>query len=167
MTRCLNERALVRVYFKDGTAAEHSHLRWCADCAEAYDRLVDDLEAIHETLASVSPAPLAAAHAVPWRRAWVPLAALALAVIAIVVGVLWRQPPAPIQVAAETRSVSAFGRDIASALFPGAGIDTVAEFGSDAPYLYAALEAGRPCSEDAFVNGECSDQVSALMFGAD
>ncbi len=166
MNRCLSERALVRVYFNEASADEHAHLRLCADCAESYDRLVDDLDAIHETLATVPPPKAADTRLAPWRWGWL-AAAFSVAAVAVVVSVVWLREPAPVQLAAGTRSVSAFATDVSTALFAGADSDDVAEIGEDAPYLHAALEAGQPCTENAFFNGECSDQVSALLIETD
>src|ERR1019366_2231917 len=46
MNRCLSERALLRAHMAEATGAEHAHLRLCADCAERFDALVEDLHAI-------------------------------------------------------------------------------------------------------------------------
>lgn len=166
MTRCLNERAMIRLYFKEGTAGEHAHLRSCADCAEAYDRLAEDLEALHATLTHLPPPQAAAAGLAVWRRPWIP-AAVALLGIAIFAGVMWHRPRVPLQVATETRSVTAFASDIATALFSAPGVYEVPDLNRSMPYLEAAFDVGQPCTGEAFFNGECSDQVSALWIATD
>jgi hypothetical protein len=163
MTRCLNERALVRLYFKEGTADEHSHLRLCADCAETYDRLVHDLEAIHHILADTPPRTAAAGRLAPWRWVLLPAAAVSVAMIAIVISIGWLRQPASVQLAAGNRNLSAFADDVSSAVFAGVGSDDAIDIRADAPDLRVALADGWPCTRDAFFNGECSDQVSALL----
>ena len=55
MKRCLNERALVRLYLHEGTATQQFHLRTCADCAERYEQLVGDLDTIGQVLKAPPP----------------------------------------------------------------------------------------------------------------
>ena len=55
MKRCLSERALVRLYLREGTATQQFHLRMCADCAERYEQLVGDLDTISQVLEAPPP----------------------------------------------------------------------------------------------------------------
>ena len=90
MNRCLNERALLRMYTHESTAAERSHLRLCADCAERYDLFTEELEAIGHVLQS--PPRLAIEPRRLWsiQMPWVPATAGCLALLALVLGVAWR-----------------------------------------------------------------------------
>jgi hypothetical protein len=170
MKRCLSERALLRVYSRDGTAAEREHLQLCPDCAERYDALAEDLSLLQRTLEE--PEPAAAGHHVsfPFRLGWVPVAAAAAALLALIVGVQWlRQPMSgTVQVASRSSNVSAFAADVSAALFANNDArTTVALASNDAPYLQAALDAGSPCTRDRYLNGECDDQLSALILESD
>jgi hypothetical protein len=166
MKRCLSERAMLRVHTREGTAAEHEHLRLCADCAERYDKLVQDLEMLHHVLEAPPPvhAPSRGGLALPLR--WAPLALAALALLALAGSVVWLQRPAPVQIASRAPAVSAFAADVSAALFANNSptTTTTALVTNDAPYLQAALDAGSPCTRDRYFNGECDDQLSALLF---
>ena len=169
MKRCLTERALLRVHSRDGSAAEREHLQLCPNCAERYDALAEDLRLLQRTLEE--PEPAAAVHHVsfPFRLGWVPVAAAAAALLALVVGVRWlRQPMSgPLQVASRSSNVAAFAADVSTALFANNDATTVALASNDAPYLQAALNAGSPCTRDRYFNGECDDQLSALILESD
>jgi hypothetical protein len=94
MKRCLSERTLLRVHGSDGTVAEREHLRFCADCAERYDRFEEDLDSLRRIL---DTPPLAASvrHTHAARIRWMPIAATAAALVAVLVGVrAFRQPGA-------------------------------------------------------------------------
>jgi len=165
MKRCLSERALLQVHNREGTAVQQEHLRLCADCVERYDQLVEDLEALHGVLQAAPPA-VEVRRAVPFSIGWVPVAAAAVALLAIVGGVrLLRAPTAPpVQVASRGTAVSAFAADVSAALFAdGAPTTTGALATTDAPYLQAALDSGSLCTRDRYFGGECDDQLSALI----
>jgi len=168
MKRCLSERALLQVHSRDGTAVQREHLRLCADCAERYDQLVEDLEVLHNVLDAAPPA-VEVRRAVPFRVGWVPVPAAAVALLAGVVGVLLLRGPAtpPVQVASRSTAVSAFAADVSAALFEDGATTPSAFTTTDAPYLQAALNAGSPCTRDRYFSGECDDQLSALLFEGD
>jgi len=170
MKRCLSERALFRVRSQDGTAAEREHLQVCPDCAQRYDALDEDLSLLQRVLEEREPAA-AVQHLSPrLRLGWMTLAAAAAAVLALVVSVpLLHQPtPAPVQTAVRHSSVSAFAADVSAALFANNDATTaVALATTDAPYLQAALDAGAPCTRERYFNGECDDQLSALILDSD
>jgi hypothetical protein len=165
MKECLNERTLLQLHTRDGTTAERQHLRLCADCAERYDKLAEDLDTLRHILAA--PPPLrAAARANPLRAGWIPVAAAAVALLAVLVGVPWlhQKAPAPTQVAAPGAAVAAFAADVSAALFADSEPTlTVALATTDTSYLQAALDVG-PCTRDRYLNGGCDDQLSALLF---
>jgi len=164
MTRCLNESALLRLHMRESVAAERSHLRLCADCAERYERLVEDLETIGRVLEAAPPA-LERREARAWRAGWLPVAAAACAAVLVVVaGGVWRRGPAP--VAARAGNMSAFADDLSAALFASADPSALLPLAADAPYVTAALQAGQPCTQERFFTGECNDQVSALLIEA-
>ncbi len=162
MNRCLSERAMLRVYLEEGTAAERSHLRLCAACAQSYDAFVDDLQVIGDVLANTPPPPRAASRAPGVHFGWVPATVMA-ALLAVVASVVLLHRSAPEQIAARSPNVSAFAADVSAALFasPGAGDILPADF--ETSYLDAALEAGVACTQERYFNGECADQLSALF----
>ena len=161
MNRCPNEYALVRIYTHEGTAAEQSHLRFCADCAERYDLLVEDLATIGQALDAPPAAELR--ERAPWRMRWVPAAAACVALLAVAFGLARLREPSRMQVASRTASSSAFAADLSAALFASSEVDALPQLAAETPYLEAALDAGRPCTQDGFLSGECSDQLSALL----
>jgi len=168
MKPCLSERALLRVHSRDGTAAEREHLQLCPECAERYDALAEDLHLLRRTLEEPEPAtPQLASR--PLGLGWVPLA-VAAALFALVASVPWlRHPiPAPLEVASRSSNVSAFAADVSAAVFAdNDATTTVALASNDAPYLQAALDAGSPCTGDRYFDGECDDQLSALLLESD
>lgn len=163
MKPCLNEQTLLQLYAGDGSAAERQHLRLCADCAEHYDSLAEDLDTLRHILAAPPPRR-ALRHANP--VSWLPVAAAAVALLAVLVGIprLRRQASAPAENAAAGASVAAFAADVSAALFAdGAPPVTVALATTDTSYLQAALDSG-PCTRDRYLDGVCDDQLSALLF---
>ena len=162
MNRCLGERALLALHFTAGNARAHAHLRLCADCAERYEALVDDLEVIGTSLAGPPPARMRR-HALPLRPRVLAAAALGT-VLAFAIGITAVRRPAPPQSATRSNTLSAFAADVSEALFPNAGVSDLPQLASDAPYLRAALEVEWPCTQDRFLDGECGDQLSALLF---
>ncbi len=60
--------------------------------------------------------------------------------------------------------MSAFAADVSEAVFATAGAGDVVQLAQETPYVRAALEADWPCTQDQFLGGECTDQLSALLF---
>jgi len=161
MNRCLNERALVRMLSREETAAERCHVRLCADCAERYDELVEDLDKIGQTLVAVPPGVVRRMPMV--RVPWLPAAIACATVLAVVLDVAWVRRSSPLRLATRTSNIAAFTSDLSDALFATSDGNIVAQLPGDTPYLDAALEAGRPCSSEQFLAGECNDEVSAWL----
>ena len=161
MNRCLTERGLVRVYTREETAAERCHLQLCADCTERYDRLVSDLQTISHTLVATPPLSEARPASALWRAQWMPAALACATVLAVVLDVAWVRRSSPVLLTPRTTDVSVFASDLSDALFADA--NSVSQLSGDAPYLDSALEAGRPCSREQFLSGECNDPFSALV----
>jgi hypothetical protein len=167
MNRCLKERALLRVSMHEGTAAEQAHLRFCADCAEHYDLLLEDLEAIARALETPPPRVFHIRNVSPRRGQWM-AAAIAVAVLAVLIlDIAWLQRSSPVQVAAHTSSASSFAADLSAALFPTTDTSGMLQLAAEAPYLEAALEIGQPCTQDRFFTGECNDQLSPVLVEGD
>jgi hypothetical protein len=163
MNRCLGERALLRNYLHEGTAAEQSHLRQCADCAERYELLTEDLETIDQAL---DAPPLAAEPRRAWPLRWVPAAAVGMAVVALLLGVAWLRRPAP--VAAHPTGLAVFVADVSDALFATGEANALPQIAAaETSYLDAALDAGHPCTRERFLAGDCSDQLSALLIDSE
>jgi len=160
MNRCLSERALLRISTEGGSAAEHSHLQLCADCAERYDALAEDLALIGGALQAPPPREISSPSA--WRVTWIPAAA-SIAVIAAMVSLLWWREPSPARVATPLAAGSTFATDLSAALFATSRTNAPTQLASDAPYLEAALDEGQPCTRDRFLAGQCSDELSALL----
>ena len=163
MNRCLSERSLVELYSGDGTWAERAHLRLCADCAERYDVVIDDLKAISDILAQAPSLVPARSRVAMVFVGWLPAAVAAAMLFAVGLAVTRRLTPTPVQMTARPGNVSAFADDVSAALF--ASNDTSSLQGAFAvPYLEVALEAGLPCTQERFYDGRCDDQVAALVF---
>jgi hypothetical protein len=167
MNRCLRERALLSVFAGEGTAAQHTHLRLCADCAERYDGLIDDLEAIGDGLRHTPPAARALSDVPGAFLRGLPFAAAAGVLLVVGLTVTQLLAPTPAPVASRSANVPAFAADVSAALFASGDDSNTVQIASDAPYLQAALEAGLPCTQDDFFNGECDDQVAAIAFESD
>ena len=160
MKRCLDERALVRVSMHEGTGSDHLHLRLCADCSARYDLLLEDLERIVGVLETDPPPSASAARQrTMWQVQWLSAATACLVLVVLALDVAWVRRSAPVQVAAQTSSVSAFAADLSAALFTTTDASTEEV---EAQYLEAALDAGQPCSQSRFLAGERNDQLSAF-----
>jgi hypothetical protein len=161
MKRCLSERALVRLYLHEGTAAQQVHLRMCADCAERYEQLIGDLGTIGQVLEAP---PVGEIGRVPiWRLRWVPAAIACAVLVVVVLDAAWLRRSSPVEVALRTSDVSAFATDLSDALFGTNDASVLPVAGVEAPYLEAALEVGRPCTRERLLTGECSDEVFAFL----
>lgn len=166
MNRCLKERALLNISAGEGTAAQHAHLRVCADCAERYEAFTDDLKIIGDVLVQTPPTGIAVSRVPAALVRWVPLAAAAAVLLAVGLTVTRLYAPTLVQVAARSGNVPAFAADVSAAVF-ASDDDATMQMASDAPYLRAALEAGLPCPQVGVFEGECDDQISALAFESD
>jgi hypothetical protein len=162
MNQCLNERSMVRILTHDGTAVERWHLRLCADCAERYDELEEDLQTIGAVL-EAPPVAEVRHRLLSWRMRWLAAATAGVAVAALALSVIWLRPQTPTQLALRSGSVTAFADDVSTALFATTDADAAPRFSEEAPYLEAALEAGWPCTQARFLTGDCNDQLSALL----
>ena len=166
MNQCLSERVLLQIYMREGLDAQRSHLRLCADCAERYDHLTEDLETIGQVLEA--PPLHSKVREVPsWRQGWIPAAATCMALIVLALGITRLRQPPPVHVAQRPGSFSAFAKDLSTALFATADVTVVAPLVQEASYreasyLVVALEAGQPCTQESFFSGECNDQLSAF-----
>jgi hypothetical protein len=167
MNRCLNERALLRISMDESTAAEQTHLRFCADCAEHYDLLLEDLETIGRALEVPPPRALHNRDVLPHRLRWMTTAIAIAALAVLVLDITWLRRSSPVQVAAHTSSVASFAADLSAALFPTTDTSTTFQLAAEAPYLEAALEMGQPCTQDRFFTGECDDQLSPVLVEGD
>lgn len=167
MSGCLRERALIKLHLGDASGRDRAHLGGCAECQARYQRLLADLQAIHQVLKAPPPRLVEArAWSHPWR-ALVPASVMATAVLAVIVGVLGlRQLRGP-EAAGPNGTVSSLAADVSAAVFNEAGSDDAVELAFEAPYLHNALGSGWPCTGDAFLNGECNDQLSALFDDTD
>jgi len=170
MRQCMSERALLRFHSRDGRATEREHLRLCADCAERYDQLVEDLSTLHLALEAPQPAVAAVRRFAPFSVRWASIAtAAAMLAAAILVSVAGRHPPVvPVQVASRSTAVSAFAADVSAAVFADSGSASTAALPTlETSYLQAALDVGTPCTRAQYFSGECYEQLSALLSESD
>ncbi|HEX7406792.1 MAG TPA: hypothetical protein VF515_03970 [Candidatus Binatia bacterium] len=165
MNRCLSEPALLRACQKEATGVEHAHLRLCADCAERYDALVDDLHAIDAILTKTPPPTLLTSRLPRWRMGWAPVAAFVV-LLAAIVSVISLRRPTPLPMTSRSTNVSGFAADVSAALFASADAGDFPQVESEPADLGVALEAGWACTQDRYFNGECNDQLSVLLFEA-
>jgi hypothetical protein len=162
MKRCLSERALVRLYLRESTATQQSHLRMCADCAERYQQLFADLDTIGQVLAAPPVAEIGRAPL--WGLRWMPAAiACGAVLVVLVLDAAWLRRSSPVEVAERASSASAFATDLSDALFGPSDASGIPAVAAETPYLEAALEAGQPCTRDRLLAGECIDEVSAFL----
>jgi hypothetical protein len=162
MRRCLSERALVRLYLREGTATQQFHVRMCADCAERYEELIGDLDAIGQVLKAPPPAG-EIERVSSWRLGWMPAAIACAVLVVLVLDAAWLRHSSPVELAVRTSNVSAFATDLSDALFGPSDTSAIPAAAIEAPYLEAALEAGQPCTRERLLNGECNDEVSAFL----
>jgi len=159
MNRCLNDGALWQMYTDEGTAAQHLHVEHCAECTRRYSQLVEELQTIGQALAIP---PLVEAHSSRWAAPWLSLTTVGAGVTALLLGVLLLRPAAPTPATARSANVATFAADLSTALF-APDSEAVSPTRSEALYVEAALDAGQPCGGERFLDGECDDQLSALV----
>lgn len=162
MNRCLNERALLAIYTHEGTVAEQSHVRRCADCAERYELLVQDLKTIGQVLEAPPPA-WQGRRVLAWQLPWIPVAIASAAILVVALDIAWVRLSSPAQVALNVNDVATFTGDLSNALFETGDANPGPQMVAEVSYLDAALDAGHPCTPDRFLTGDCDDQLSALM----
>ena len=81
MTRCLSTKALLRLYAGDGREEQRLHVDTCDVCSRRYQRVSRELETVNRVLLETEePVRTVAAR----RRVWVPVSAMATALIALV-----------------------------------------------------------------------------------
>jgi hypothetical protein len=162
MNRCLNERALVALHTREATPAQQAHVRLCADCAERYDSVVADLKTIGRVLKTPPPAWEARRVLASWVR-WVPAAIACAALLLVILDVAWVRRLSPMQGARRVDHDVTFAADLSNALFAAVDANSIQPNIIEVSYLDAALDAGHPCTQDRYLNGDCNDDVSALM----
>ncbi len=162
MNGCLNERALLALYCEEEDPIGRSHLRLCADCAERYDALTEDLDLIGMTLKGTPPVPLRV-RTLPLRPRLLAAAALGT-LAAFVIGITVLQRPTPSQTVAHHSSLSALASDVSDAVFSNATLSDDSQLALETAYTRAVSEADWPCTQDRFLDGECTDQLTALLF---
>jgi hypothetical protein len=165
MNRCLSERALLRAHMTEATGAEHAHLRLCADCAERFDALVEDLHAIDAILTKTPPPAQLTSRVPRWRMGWAPAAAC-VGLLAVVVSVISLRRPTPPPMTSRSSNVSGFAADVSAALFASADAGDFSQVEAEPADLGVALEVGWACTQERYFNGECNDQLSVLLVEA-
>jgi len=161
MSRCLDERALLRVLEREPAPRDESHLRTCADCRGRLHRLQDDLDRL--TAALHGPMPVSAPAADPARWGLWP-AALALAALAGLALLLrgGGDPTRPVIAAAAPALASTAG--LGAALEGGGGWSdwTLSADGDEVTALRAALHGARPCAvDDRMLYAACDETALA------
>ncbi len=161
MKRCLDERSLLRIFLKDGTAAEEAHLRSCAGCAERYEAVDDDLQVIGEILTRTPP-PVRVVRRRNWHIRWIPAAAVAALLVASVA--LLRRPEVLVP-AVRQATVATFAAEMSAALFGTVGMGHGWQVATEAPQFGRTLDGGWSCAQYHLLPGECADDdhVAALL----
>ncbi len=160
---CLRERRYLSVQAGEGTPAEYRHLRQCADCAERYDALLEDLELIGAVLTAPPPRLSAPAGAFSSRvpRLTVAGAGIATLAVALVAGNLWLR--SPVTAAREPANVGGLAEEFSIALLSADDLQPVSATGPDVSDVRAALSGHWPCPWEESGGGECDDDLSALL----
>ena len=160
MNHCLDEPALLRVCMEEGPASEQWHVRSCRECGQRYGRLAEDLASIRHVLVDSPPPRVVTRHPLPRPGRWMAAAAACAALLLWGVRIAHVRDVSP-SAAASDGSITAFADDLSAALFEG-DVGRFPQLALDEPYVEAALTAGQPCTRDAFLAGECNDQLSAF-----
>jgi hypothetical protein len=170
MSRCLSDKALMRVMAELGTPAEQAHLAGCGACALRWRKASAEIGRIRQVLLT-SREPLRRAASRPWRSI-----AAAAGLVAIAVGALvwievtvWKTIQ-PAEDLASASQIEAALADITAAIFSVDG---------DPPRALAEdLDRTAPgpdgdlvspgCDEPGWVDeAECSDTLSGLEAAQD
>ena len=160
---CLSERRFLSVQAGEGTAADYNHLRLCADCAERYDALLEDLELIGEVLKAPPPRLPATAGAFSSRVPRLAVAGVGVTILAavLVAGGVWRR--SAVSVLPEPANVGGLAEEISIALLSADDLLPASAPGPDVSEMHAALSGRWPCPSVESASGECDDDLSALL----
>ena len=146
MSRCLSERAMMRVIAGGGRDAQQAHLAVCQQCDARYRAIGRDLDRVTQVLLHTEPQ-----HRSPslLARYWMPASAAAVAALALLVWVeitVWRAvtPTQP-------EEVTAFLSDLSATMFSAR--DALAAGDDSASGLL---------SEDGLAGGCSSDSLGGL-----
>lgn len=153
MSRCLGERALLRVLERESARREEDHLRSCAACRARLRRLQADLDCLTAALNGPLPVPVPATERTAWRFGLPALALAALAALALLLR--GGRVAAPADTTATAALVSSAGLgaaleggDAAWSGWGGWNDWAFATDGDEVTALHAALHGARPCTMD-------------------
>ncbi|HXJ82224.1 MAG TPA: hypothetical protein VMS64_26525 [Candidatus Methylomirabilis sp.] len=161
MSRCLSDKALMRLVAELGTAAERSHVATCAACAARQRRVGHDLDRIRQVLLTTSEPPRHVTQSRRWSVVGVTgLAAVAVAALVWIEVAVWNTIQ-PAEDPASTEQVEAALEDVTAALFSVDGEPTRSL--ADASTMNALEpESARSvgCEEPRWLDeAECSDTL--------
>jgi hypothetical protein len=157
MSRCLGERALLRVLEREPARREEAHLRSCAGCRTRLRRLQQDLDQLTAVLHGPPPPLAAPPEATGWRLGLaLPVLALAAAGLALVLHGRGPAATAPGRAPdATTAAADPLGASgLAAALeggdpaWSGGNDGALAADADEIAALRAALHGARPCAAD-------------------
>jgi hypothetical protein len=165
MKRCLSTKALLRLYARDGTEEQRRHVDTCGACSRWYQRMSRELEAVKWVLLDTEePVTAVAAR----TRLWVPVSAVATALIVLVL--LWsnsavRSPVRRAQQPMPAHEAAAVLEDVSLTMFsiegrPAALVQEARLFGSpvteesgcEGPDWFASAECDQRAHVDRLLN---------------
>jgi len=140
MSRCLSERAVLRLVAGSGRESQWAHVRTCRECTARYQAIVSDLDRVTDVLLSTEPPRWSPSLA---SRYWLPATAAAMAGVVLLVWVeisVWRAVTP-----AQTEGVAASLADISARMFSTRDALAASDDGSETP-ADDVLRSG--CSSD-------------------
>lgn len=168
MSRCLGERALLRVLEREPARREEDHLEICAACRARLRLLQDDLDRLAAALHGPPPPASPATERAAWRLALPALALAALASVALLVRSGREGAPTVPAADATAPSVLASSAGLGAALeggdgaWSGWGDGVTAADGDEVMALRAALHGARPCAvDDRMLYASCDETALA------
>lgn len=159
MSRCVSDRALLRLYAGEENSLQRAHVQQCPNCAARTQLLIRDLKIIGEVLWETPPR-IVARRSSRFSGRWRPVAA----VLAAMLIVLWMRGGresllySPVQPDQSEEVQQFLAQEIAPALFATVDttIATVPTPVDHLTYVQAALEETWPCErQGAFGHLAC------------
>ena len=159
MTRCLGEKAFLKLSAGGGSCEQRLHVETCALCSERYERVARELDVIASTLRDEPPADAPTNRPVLLLYKAMPIAAALLFATVLIWGEsrLWHADLSQPSARPAANDMSEVIEQVSEALFPAEafGQTEVTSAGSDLVSIQNAL--GENCSAD------CQELFASLI----
>jgi hypothetical protein len=155
MTRCLEEKAFLKLNAGIGDNEQRLHLENCALCSQRYERIARELESIASELGQEPPPDLPVNRATALCYKAAPIVAALLFGVLLIWGEI-RLVASESLTSLQADDVTDFIQQVSEALFPAAALGQTEVAPADKDFVYVQNALGEECSS------ECQEFVAGL-----